>query len=659
MTLLLSGCGGSGGSDTAAAAAQLSAISAGTDQTVAERSVVSLTGVMQGDGSVATLAWTQVSGVLVDLADPAALATSFVAPSVRSETELRLRLTVTDTTGKTLSDELVVRVEDLGSGPDGPSPQGIPNTAKERRDRARRDRPSRRMVDSREVRSYDGSSNNLANPDWGAAFTHLQRLAASDYADGIDDLAGPQRPSARVISNEVHDQAAGVSVPNAFDATDFLWQWGQFIDHDLDLTDGAEEAANIAVPTGDVFFDPTGTGTVELPFNRALFDPETGFTIDNPREQDNEITAWIDGSMIYGWDADRAAALRVGPDSPFLATSDGDLLPFNIDGLVNANGFITDASTLFLAGDVRANEQLGLAVMHTLFVREHNRIAALLQADNPGRSADEVFEAARRLVIAKLQIITFEEWLPVLVGADAIAPYEGYDDSVNPSIFNEFSVAAFRLGHSLVNEQLLRLDAEGAPIDAGHVAVAQAFFTAPMLLRSRDDLDPLLRGLASQRHQQLDPGVISTLRNFLFGQPGDGGLDLVSLNIQRGRDHGVPGYNAMREALGLGSVSTFSQITDDTQLAAALAASYTSVDDVDLWTGGLAEDAVPGSQLGPVFQEIVTRQFTALRDGDRFWYERDLTSGERSLVRGTTLASVIRANTEIGDELQDDVFLMP
>jgi len=335
------------------------------------------------------------------------------------------------------------------------------------------------------------------------------------------------------------------------------------------------------------------------------------------------------------------------------------LLPFNADSLTNANGFVSDPTSLFLAGDIRANEQLGLTVMHTLFVREHNRIAQNLLNADPSADVDEVYEQVRRLVIAKVQIITYDEWLPVLIGPNAIAPYSGYDDSVNPTVFNEFSVAAFRLGHSMLNEQLLRLDVAGVEISDGHVDLKDAFFAGPSILISETDLDPILRGFATQLHQELDAKVIDDIRNFLFGRPGSGGFDLASLNIQRGRDHGVPGYNDMREAMGVTRVTQFGQITSDPELADALFDTYGDVNEIDLWVGGLSEDPVTGSQLGELFQEILIQQFTAVRDGDRFWWETHLTSDERDRVRDTTLAEIIRDNTSIGGEIQDNVFIAP
>lgn len=541
------------------------------------------------------------------------------------------------------------------------SPQGIAGDRDERRKRAKGARESKksRRVGTREYRTYDGSGNNIANPEWGATFVHLQRFGPANYADGISTLAGPLRPSARTISNEIVAQAEDESIPNAFGASDFMWQWGQFLDHDLDLTDGStDEAAPIVVPPGDPYFDPDGTGAETIPFFRAIHDPATGTDLSNPREQENEITGWIDASMVYGSNEERAAALRAGPDSPFLKTSDGNLLPFNVDSLANANGPVPDPTGLFLAGDVRANEQIGLTVMHTLFVREHNRLADALQRKRPNANPEEIFQAARRLVIAEIQIITYNEFLHALIGPNAVKAYRKYDARLNPSIFNEFSVAAYRLGHSMLSNEILRLDAEGDEIPEGDIALQDAFFTAPQLLLEEEDLDPILRGLAAQAHQKVDVKIVNALRNFLFGEPGDGGFDLASLNIQRGRDHGVGSYNDTREALGLPRVSDFDEITSDVELQLVLSNAYGSVDDIDLWIGGLAEDPVAeeGSQLGPLFREILIRQFTALRDGDRFWFERDLTPDELERLEGVTLARVIRSNTGIRDELQDNVF---
>ena len=513
---------------------------------------------------------------------------------------------------------------------------------------------------NREVRSFDGSGNNKADPLAGATFRQFQRMTPAAYGDGISSMAAPLRANPRTVSNMVVDQA-GASYPNNFGTSDFLWQWGQFIDHDITLGDGVrtgDRSFDIKVPAGDPMFDPFNTGTKTMHFDRAIFDEETGTDLSNPREQLNELTSWIDGSMVYGNNDDRAAALRTNDGTGRLKTSAGDLLPFNTDELPNANEGPTDPKDLFLAGDVRSNEQVGLTVMHTLFVREHNRWADHIRKTRPWFSDDDIFYAARRMVIAEIQIITYEEFLPALIGKRAIPRYRGYKPG-DPTIFTEFSGAAYRLGHTLINSRLMRLDAKGREIPEGHLALRDAFFNAPSILKKRDDLDPVLRGLATQESQTFDHMIVDDLRNFLFGPPGAGGFDLAALNIQRGRDRGIASYNDVRDAMGLGRVRDFDEITSDPAVQEALYRAYGSVDDIDLWVGGICEDPMErdGSHLGPTFRHIVIHQFTALRDNDRFWWERDLTLGEQIMVRNVRLSDIIQANTNIGRrEIPRNVF---
>jgi hypothetical protein len=471
-----------------------------------------------------------------------------------------------------------------------------------------------------------------------------------DYADGVSAMAGPLRPSPRLISNTVAAQSTDIIATSG--VSDLFWQWGQFLDHDLDLTEvDAGESANIPIPAGDSFFDPLNTGTQSMPFNRSTYDPSTGTGMDNPRQQRNDITGWIDASNVYGSDPVRAAALRTNDGTGRLETSVGNLLPFNLAGLPNAGGTGAD---LFLAGDVRANEQIGLTAMHTLFVREHNRLATHIAKQDSTLTGDEIYEMARRIVGAQMQVITYNEFVPALLGPRALSRYRGYDPTVGAGIMNVFSAAAFRLGHSLLSRQLLRLDKHGEQITSGHVALRDTFFAPELIIQ--DGIDSLLRGMATQVCQGLDVYIIDEVRNFLFGAPGAGGFDLASLNIQRGRDHGLPTYNEARQAMGLPTAESFSQVSSRPEIQARLAAVYSHPDEIDLWVGGLAEDPVKRALVGELFFVILREQFEALRDGDRFWYQRSLSDEELVTVEDTTLAKIIRRNTDIrkGD-IQDEV----
>ena len=506
--------------------------------------------------------------------------------------------------------------------------------------------------------SIDGIGNNVAHPTWGSTGQDLLRLSPAAYGDGISTPSGADRPSARLVSNLLSASPEG-GITNDRDFTAFVYAWGQFLDHDLGLTDTAtpRERLPIAVPAGDPSFDPTGTGTKTISMSRSAYDPATGTATSNPRQQTNSLTAFIDGSQVYGSDATRAAALRefVGGR---MRTSAGNLLPFNTTGLANANdAHVVADNQLFLAGDVRANENPELVALQTLFVREHNRIAAEAAAKNPTWTDEQVYQHARRMVISEIQEITYNEFLPAILGANtpaakALQNYRGYRADVNPGIATEFSTAAFRLGHSMLGEDIQFLDNNGNAV-RDEVRLKDVFFDPRSV--SEVGIDPLLKYLASDRAQEIDTKVIDDVRNFLFGAPGQGGFDLVSLNIQRGRDHGLSDYNTVRVAYGLPKVTSFAQITSDTAVQASLQQAYGSVDKLDLWVAGLAEKHLPGSSLGETFTRIMVVQFSRLRDGDRYWYQNALPAKAIRDVQNNSLVDVIRRNTQLTN-LQPDVF---
>ncbi len=508
-----------------------------------------------------------------------------------------------------------------------------------------------------EIPAIDGTGNNVDHPDWGSTGEMLLRMAAEDYADDSSMPAGQGRESARTVSNAM--DTADQSQPNDRNLTDILWLWGQFVDHDIDLTEGTQGAMPIQVPASDPYFDPGATGTQTIAFNRSIYQMDNGV-----RQQINEITAFLDGSTIYGSDPARTDALRshVGGKLRTVETSVGDLLPYN-DGNNSENTIFPNArqpfqnpDELFLSGDVRANENVALTSMHTLWVREHNRIADEISAQHHNLTDDQIFQQARAIVRAEIQSITYNECLPALLGFDAIGPYQGYDPDVNPDIANEFSTAAYRFGHSMLSSELLRLDADGNVIDAGNLSLQNAFFHPSEI--TDNGIDPLLRGMTTTVAQEIDTQVVDDVRNFLFGPPGAGGFDLAALNIQRGRDHGLSSYNDTREALGLPRMANFADISSDPHVVAGLESMYASVDDIDLWIGGLAEDHLPGSSMGETFSTIITDQFERLRDGDRFWYQNVFHGRQLAELEQTTLADVIERNTGV-QNLQPNVFFAP
>ncbi len=486
-----------------------------------------------------------------------------------------------------------------------------------------------------DVRNFTGEGNNSNNPDWGSTDIPFTRIAPQDPSRNpdVNDL-----PSAREISNVVFADD-GMDSLDPDGASDLLWQWGQFIDHDMTLTpESSGVHADIEVPTGDRAFDPFGTGKETISFERS----EGSLDENGLNQQSNALTAFLDGSQVYGSDLETADSLR-SFDGGKLKTSADNALP------------VDPETGEFLAGDVRVNEQPGLTSMHTLFMREHNRLAEQYATENPSWSDEQIYQAARAKNTAFMQSITYNEFLPELLGEDALADYEGYDPTANPSISNEFATAAFRFGHSMVSPTINRVGPDGELVEGGELSLRDAF-NNPDLIKN-EGIDAFIRGQATNVAQKLDNEVIDVLRNQLFGAPGSGagGLDLTALNIQRGRDHELASYNDTREAMGQHRIESWDDPIFRDGLGEKLSQVYDSPDDIDLWVGGLAENDVAGSKMGQLFTAINAQQFQNLRDGDRFFYGNVYSGYELAEINNTSLSDIIRRNTDV-DDIQDNAF---
>ena len=416
--------------------------------------------------------------------------------------------------------------------------------------------------------------------------------------------------------------------------------WGQFLTHDLDLAStsngsGVNGAANIAVGAGDIL------GPNPIAMTRSNFVTQGGI-----REQVNGITAYIDASNVYGSDATRAAALRTnGGTGAKLVTSANNLPGFNTVGLANDNSGPTPASQLFLAGDVRANENVTLTSMHTVFVREHNRLVDVISAQQPSLSNEQKYQLARKIVGAEMQAVTYNEFLPALLGsANAPAASDfAYSGQVNAQITQSFAVAAFRFGHTTLSSEMPRVKNDGTT--ELPVSLAGAFFNPNLLTNNPTLAEDLLRGGATQVAQEVDLKFIDDIRNTLFGPSGAGGADLFALNTQRGRDHGLTDYRQLRPAYNLPAINGFNQIPTTPELRAALQALYGNINNVDAYVAGLAENHVPGGSLGPLFTNIIASQFERLRDGDRLFYLSNAAGLYNNGALLPSIASIIDLNT--------------
>ena len=310
------------------------------------------------------------------------------------------------------------------------------------------------------------------------------------------------------------------------------------------------------------------------------------------------------------------------------------------------------------------NEQTGLTVMHTIWMREHNQIADKLQALNPQWDREEIFQTARKIVGAEIQKITYKDYLPLLLGQgvfnELIGNYTGYNDAINPGVPNGFTTAAYRFGHSQIRPTFDRLNENYDSIDAGPLNLVDAFFN-PSQYTASGGTDPILRGLVSNSARRIDEFLNDVLTNHLFQAGSSPGMDLASLNIQRGRDHGLPPYMVWKRwAQGTCGVSS----EFENQLTfIRLLQMYGSLDTVDLWVGGLAEKRLPGSLVGATFACIIANAFAALRDGDRFYYENSdqtalFTAEQRVEIEKTSLSRIICDNADNIQEIQPNAFLL-
>jgi peroxidase len=486
-----------------------------------------------------------------------------------------------------------------------------------------------------EFRPIGGTGNNLHSP-WLNAIPGSPEIALTplNFAPGIKDGL-VNGPNARTISNVICG-GTGANGQNG-ETTDptlsaWLYVFGQFVDHDLDLeeTPLSNPQINIIIPPDD----PNPMAGTMIAMNRDTRSPVTNTII-------NTTAGYLDLSQLYGSDPATAASLRNADGT--LATSDNGLaLPV--------------VSGQFVTGDPRVMENPELSALTILFMREHNFWVATLKSQHPNWTGDQLYNMAKAINTAEYQNIVYTEYLPALIGP-VLGPYRGYNPMVNSQVTQEFSTAAFRMGHSQVSDTQEGIDANGNTVFTE--SLADSFFNTAQTDET-DGIDPLIRSLGTDFSQATDVYVVSALRNLLVAGLVGGGvdlLDLIAIDIQRENDVGLGTLNQTREALGLSPYSTITQLTSDPVLAEALKSTYGGIDQIDLFIGGLAEKHAPGANVGPTFQAIIGDQFDALRAGDRFfWQNEGFDSATGAMISNTTLANVIQRNTATPN-LQDNVFI--
>nr|XP_022327763.1 peroxidase-like protein [Crassostrea virginica] len=541
-------------------------------------------------------------------------------------------------------------------------------------------------------RSPCGACNNLEDPLLGKAFTPFRRIVPSAYDDGVEaprtlSVLGGSLPSARDVSNAVHRE--DITSVNS-QLTPFLTTFGQFLDHDFTSTplmqgENGEiiedccsapdrfECFSIAIPANDPHFRDPARKCMHVVRSDAAPPLDCSVGI---RQQQNQRSSFIDGTMIYGFNRAKEDSLRSGQWGYMKVSEDYSntpgMMPKSREDTCNIkmeDRQAPETQHCFDAGDHRHTENPLLTVIHTAFLRRHNLIATQLR-ERFGILDDELlFQETKRIVIAELQHITYKEFLPVVLNKELLRLFnlrinkpahdDVYNSSSDPRTINAFAAAVFRFGHTLVR-QIVGAD------NGNSVFIDSLFehFDRPRLTLSSNGFghEHMANWKARTGSSQPDSSIVDAIRNRLFESESlmlnraTNSFDLAALNIQRGRDHGLPGYNVYRQWCGFPPARHFGTWTlglvdHDAREAAKLRSIYRHPDDIDLFAGGLSERRLPGALLGPTFSCILAFQFKQLREGDRFWYENPhpihgFTTEQLLELKKTTLAKIMCSTAE-------------
>ncbi|XP_068222962.1 dual oxidase-like isoform X2 [Palaemon carinicauda] len=554
-----------------------------------------------------------------------------------------------------------------------------------------------------EYEGFDGWYNNLAVPSLGAVDTPLQRLLPTAYSDGVyqpaDRKVNPLVASQRLMSgsNGLYSKAA---------RTAFSVYFGQQVVEEILDSQGRAcppEYFNIDIKPSHRY-RKNSPHLEQLPFHRTRYDRTSGLSTNNPRQQLNEITPYFDGGLVYGTSKGWADVLRYNADGTLaprgkLASNSKlgkDFPAENTQALPMANppaptnhsqytqqGFTAPVDRFFKLGNPRGNENPFLLTFGILWFRWHNLLAEYFDKKFGSDWTDErIFNEARKWVIATYQSIVLYDWLPKYMRAEP-AKYKRYNPNINPQVSHVFQSAAMRFGHTLVTSggylrtkdregchsvASLRLGSHEFSRDNTGVRTCNSFWRSPELFHHNpNDFEWFLMGLSSQSSEEEDNIIVEDLRGSVFGPLEFSRRDLMALNIQRGRDHGLPDYNTARKHFGLPTLNSleveeFKRVTGTEvkdEVLMELKSLYKHPSQLDIWPGGLLETT---KEPGQLFSKIILDQFERSRDGDRFWFENkenDLFADEeRSRIRQVKIIDVILSVTNLiaGEDIQEDPF---
>jgi len=542
-------------------------------------------------------------------------------------------------------------------------------------------------------RTFDGSCNNQANSWWGQSERPYKRWLTPDYADDLSEprrsVDGSELPNAQKVAcsfmEEKYEYESFVS--------HMFMQWAQMKNHDitsLSLVFNEEEAkvSNCGCEVTPKCFPimlnndgytcncPNSMTKPCLPFKRASATfPDPDCTIGR-REQISLVSSFLDASSVYGENEAKNKKLRLGFRGLMRLQKNG-LLPQE-DETDDCREF-KPAQKCFMAGDDRVNQNPGLMSIQTLMIREHNRIALKLSEINPTWNDNTVFEEARRVLVAFQQHITMAEYAPILLGPQ-VAPkhdllprpsgqyFTQYNPQADPRIANEWAAAAGRFGHSIIRGRWSRLDKDYNATFSSMMLRTQYFHANSLYSKCSGGLESVMRGMLVDPIGKADPHAADDITKHLFERFDDAGkpvhANLFAINVQRGRDVGVPSYIKFREFCMLPPYRTWTELASvmSAESVSALKKNYKFVDDIDLFVAMLHEKRLSDALVGQTLACLLAHQLKNIKYSDSFWYETDqeparFTISQLNEIRKITLAKILCRNLENTPKIQTHAML--
>lgn len=524
--------------------------------------------------------------------------------------------------------------------------------------------------------TIDGSCNNMDFPTWAQTGTPYTRFVPAHYADGFCSLRlssnGTALPLARKIRTEV---ITSLYIPSG-KYNILFYGFGQWVDHDVTkmapvqtqqscCTENNQPAAvqppdiclPIIIPQNDPFYSQFHVTCLDV--KRAVNTHLQGCDNVKPCSPINHQTGVFDLSIMYGPEARTASELRSFKGGLLKiennAQTNYEPFPPITSGMENcpAGGITPEpGSSCTQSGDDRVDQNPEIFVIEVILVRVHNYIAATLKQINPDWNDEQLFQETRRITIALYQHVVFSQHVPLLIGYYTSSRYKllpstngysnDYDRAVNPQTIAEYSFAAGRTSHSTIKGRIDYLDSNGRPTS---YLLRNKYFNMQFQLEKNVFLN-IVQSFSTTQCSRQDIWGDEEINDWLFHTAGEKfGLDLASIDINRGRDAGIPTYNSMRQACGLCKLNNFAEFVSEVmepEDVPKLEALYNGcIDDLDVYTAGLLEKPVAGSMFGPTLSCIMGEAFFRWKVGDRLYYEfpsAGFTLPQLNTIREATFA---------------------